>query len=325
MGWTQKNKNKDGCFTLEDWETIYREFRHSDIKHADEIYVSDLNNAGRHFGITGGDVIKEYVPIETESPLPSGIYLSVVDHSGIKLHPWTFPKDELILFELDEVKEILQDSKEFQTQRDIYTKLGIAYKRGVLLYGPPGTGKTTSINMILRKYQHDDVLIFYIRGELNLEFVKSLKNDKRLKIFIFEELTETLKETGLNEILSFLDGELSLDNSYTIATTNYPEKLPGNLVGRPGRFDKLFKINCVSEKDRKIYLEFFLKRTITPEELLLTKNYSMAFLKELLLIVLKQPVLTLKEGISMLNKHLETAKSNFKESPGDDKLHDHIL
>ena len=67
------------------------------------------------------------------------------------------------------------------------------------------------------------------------EFRKYLNSERT--VIVFEEMTERLHSSSIEKILSFMDGEFSWDNTITIATTNYPELFPANLVDRPGRFE----------------------------------------------------------------------------------------
>lgn len=56
--------------------------------------------------------------------------------------------DEVVLE--DSFKEDLRrDTQTFFASKDIYTSLGITWKRGLLLLGPPGNGKTESIKALL--------------------------------------------------------------------------------------------------------------------------------------------------------------------------------
>lgn len=111
-------------------------------------------------------------------------------------------------------------------------------KMGILLYGPPGNGKSTAI---MKLVQSVDAVGITIPRQLAVDgyYMAALKTimSGRKVVFIIEELTERMNQ--LEPILTFLDGEASWDNCVTIATTNYPEELPHNLVDRPGRFDTI--------------------------------------------------------------------------------------
>lgn len=278
--------------------------------------MNDLDNeitvcGNVHYLVQQRDEVHGVIPI-----LPSGLYrLQCANmYDPFRMVPWA-PATATKLFKLDVVEDILKDFNQFREQEQLYTDLQMAYKRGALLYGPPGTGKTSAINMIIESLNLENVLIIYVDSGLPSGLLVELKEDKRLKVFIFEELTQTLDKTNISRFLTFLDGEHSLENCYIIATTNYPEDLPGNIVDRPGRFDKLFKIKDVSSKDKKVYLEYYLGREVTDQELRDMKSFSMAYLKELILKI-KKDNLTVDEAIASLAKHKRTVKDNFKPETG---------
>jgi intein/homing endonuclease len=128
-------------------------------------------------------------------------------------------------------------------------------------------------------------------------FRESLQD--RTTIFMVEELTEAKGKK--EEILSFLDGENSWNNSYAIGTTNYPGKLDKNIVDRPGRFDKVIEVDEPDKQERKKYLESVTNRTYTDKELAMTEGYSFSYLKELVL------------RMELEDKSLETVIEEFEE------------
>jgi predicted AAA+ superfamily ATPase len=131
-------------------------------------------------------------------------------------------------------------------------------KKGFLLYGPPGNGKTTKIMSLFPFAKEKKMRIIIVSKKVDLSDLNDLKVllENEPTIFIFEELTQRTNSEGTEELLTFLDGENSWNNSVVIATTNHPEDLPRNLVDRPGRFDSFIEysnpdvndINALAEK-----------------------------------------------------------------------------
>jgi SpoVK/Ycf46/Vps4 family AAA+-type ATPase len=100
---------------------------------------------------------------------------------------------------------------------------------------------------------------------------------------MIEEITSMMTtHSEVSLLLSFLDGDKSWDNILTIATTNYPHKLPANFVDRPSRFDRLYSVDNPSEKVREIYLTKLMGKAVHPSIIKKTESYSLAYLKELI-------------------------------------------
>lgn len=320
MAWIKKNSNSGPCYYIDRYvRTVHV------IKDLQE--TADLINTAQ-VSTALGELTPRYgfeenpnfycersaISLNAELGLPSGAYTLKAEetYSDSILYPIKSSHDAK-LFELDVVGKVIADFRSFMKQEQVYRDLQLLYKRGVLLYGPPGTGKTTAIQMIVDKCRPKNSVVIYITSSIPRDLIEELREDKRFKIIVFEELTQTLSSTNINRFLTFLDGESSLDNLYVIGTTNYPESLPGNIVDRPGRFDKLFKIDHTSDSDRKTYIKYFLKRVPKADEIASLKSFSMASLKEILLITLKEDI-SITQAVAQVKAHQDTVKSNFKEA-----------
>lgn len=300
-------KRKNGGYGVECQESVYH--------YKENISLENLNDPSRDFydATRSIDYMRELIDFEG-GELPSGVYKCIqMGYDESYLAP-TVLQHDLKLFELDITEKVTKDFKDFVSKEKIYRDLGILYKRGILLYGPPGTGKTTAITSIVDNIRLEDTLVIFCTKLPSTEIMKEFRSEKRLKIFVFEEVTNiTSRMDGISQFLTFLDGEDSFDNVYTIATTNYPEELPGNIVDRPGRFDRLYKIAHLSRDDRFKYLKHFLDRPPTEDELDITSKQSIATIKEWLLMA-KKDGLTLKEADKIVKQHQRAVKDHFKES-----------
>ena len=85
-----------------------------------------------------------------------------------------------------------------------------------------------------------------------------------------------------SSFLSFLDGQASWNNCLILATTNYPERLPGNIIDRPSRFDRVIRVDYPKPDVRKKYLDKMLGESNVDEIMIKkTEGFSIAYMKEI--------------------------------------------
>ncbi len=246
--------------------------------------------------------------------LPSGIYRLTESNWNTYLAEFTLKKPEQFI-PLKASTDVLNDFNTFKESRALYERLKLVYKRGVMLFGPPGTGKTSSIIELINNIDLSNSVVLFINKELPYKFVKGFKNDTRLKIVVFEEFTDILKSCSYSEMLSFLDGENSLENTFIIASTNYPEKLPENIINRPGRFDKIYRIASLTENDINRYLQHF-DLSIGSDMMSRLLGKTIAELKEIILIHFRDG-LTLYQALESINRNKELVANEFKDNKQD--------
>ena len=255
-------------------------------------------------------------------PLPAGVY-------SYEPHLSSDCPERLVVFSTSREEEILEiggtftsvkeDITRFLGKREVFTEINTPYKLGILLYGSPGQGKTILISKLVRDLK--DAVVIYMNpsapvpSKLFLSKLSSLTSDQ-LKVFIFEELTTNLDQEYISWLLSFLDGPVSISNSITIATTNYPESLPENIINRPSRFDKLYEFDNPKAEERKILFAHFMGREATPEEIKDTGGLSVAGIKELCLLV-RINDLTIPEAVARLKERATKCKKQFQKSSGN--------
>lgn len=209
---------------------------------------------------------------------------------------------------------LANDLKNFLQGEEIHRKLGIIYKRGVLLYGAPGCGKTTFLREFIKnEAPKDSVTIFFELMPSN-DLIATMKASlgDRLKILVFEELCAVVENSRIERVLDFLDGEKSLDKCVIFGTTNYPEKLPGNIVDRPSRFSKCYKFKEPNDKERKVLMDYYLMRSATETEIEITRGMSTAALKEIC-ILSHINGMSVEDAAKMLKAHSELVKNDFAE------------
>lgn len=255
--------------------------------------------------------------------LPFGCYQYHVDpNTGEEgLTPITIRNDAYVDTDgtLEETKRSI---RMFLERKHIYKDNNLIYKLGVMMYGPPGMGKTSLIrHLVNNSFPKETVVIFlnFLPANFLMKASDALGPDV-LKVLIFEEFTEVeeklKKNGGTDTLLQFLDGEFSLENSIVLATTNYPEKIPENIVNRPGRFDKLMCFDNPSLKAIKLFLDFFLARQVTDEEVNCVKGLSTAAIKEICLMHRVEDIPFIKAA-ETLKKRKEICANRFKAmAPG---------
>ena len=222
-------------------------------------------------------------------PVPTGMFKLVVSHElGVGLKPYTVRFDDYV--DLQEHTAIIQqDIETFLVKGEDYSKLGLLHRRGLLLWGPPGTGKTILLEYLCSRYA-DEVRILVVPAGFSLRCLADLRphlGDK-IRFVLFEEVTTTVRNDPeqIASFLNFLDGTDSWNRCLVLATTNYPEQLAGNIVDRPSRFDRLYKVDNPQAGARRLYLEAKLgKDAVTDELVRLTKGYSMAYLKDIVVSI----------------------------------------
>ncbi|CAJ0830835.1 2489_t:CDS:2 [Entrophospora sp. SA101] len=182
---------------------------------------------------------------------------------------------------------IKRELETFTSDKDFYQKIGMPYRRGILLYGKPGTGKTSLINAI-SSYLNRDIYFLNLKNicddnELNAAFSSLPANqiivledvDTHSKILHKRELEtrcgmfqnkieETKTDTGrkvssrfscfsLSTFLGCLDGHLMSEGNIIIMTTNHVEVLDPACI-RPGRMDVHLDLGyCTHYQIRKMY------------------------------------------------------------------------
>ncbi|MGV3617273.1 MAG: AAA family ATPase [Fimbriimonas sp.] len=202
--------------------------------------------------------------------------------------------EDLVLAD-DLRNRLAEDIEGFFASRELYEKLGVAWKRGVLLLGPPGNGKTHALKAIVQRLK---VPCLYVRGframytqpTQNIEQVFKRARDMAPCLLILEDLDSLIHSSFLSFFLNEMDGFASNQGVLTVATTNHPERLDPALLERPSRFDRKVTFTLPKRAERRRFLAALDARRdeamrLTETELdavaKRTKEFSFAYLKEL--------------------------------------------
>lgn len=244
--------------------------------------------------------------------LPAGAYrLKPSEDLPMRLEVSDVRDENYIPIESDST--LVKDMERFLQSRDIFEKLKFSYRRGYLLYGEPGTGKTAFIRHLTKQPAFSDALIIWLNFIPPQSIIKALNADPRLKVIVLEELVEQNGALSYNmkHLLEFLDGEATINNCITIATTNYPQFLHKNLADRPSRFDVLYEMKRQPVAVIKTVLESWLGREVNKDEFDFSE-FTLASLKEICLLH-KFHDITLNEAAKKLKKQSRKFEKNFEE------------
>lgn len=195
--------------------------------------------------------------------------------------------DDIVL--LDDVRHVMESNVlNFLENKDIYSKLGLQLKRGVLLHGEPGTGKT-SINKAIMNMTDMTVLNMTasdIGRSKDLEIIYNTARLLKPCILIFDDVDLLIKERNhggrddlLGALLNVMDGVKKNDEIITILTSNNRDTLDKALTERPGRVDVTVEVGRMETEDIiklvDIKLAAFSKSFDTAASCLRGRQYKM--------------------------------------------------
>jgi len=190
--------------------------------------------------------------------VPAGFY-KVQDATGYGnygLKAAATASDDLIDIPGTVADEIFVDIDQFLAVKESYRKFGLTHKRGYLFYGPPGSGKTSLAMMLAKRFitQANGLVVYIDDDDMLVAAVNLLRDVEpgRPVMYLIEEADMIVDST---QCLSILDGEMSVAGAVFVAMTNYKEDLPPRIANRPGRFDRVVKVDCPPEAVQVEYLK----------------------------------------------------------------------
>lgn len=269
-----------------------------------------------NWAVHGGTYVANATPNVTIGSLPAGKYtIKHDDNYGIIFRKSETNTDELLNLPFKEYDGILEDIDKFWQQKEKYKEYNYIHKRGILLHGPAGSGKSSLVHLITDNViEQYNGLVFYIANDYELELtaeafhqILSELEPDRPKIVIVEDVDNFTRGKAIeSRLLGLIDGNATMTNTLTIATTNYPEELPDRIKNRPNRFDTIRQIGFPDESVRRYYLTHKIHdedaHLVDMDEWVeKTENFTIAHIKELItsVIVIGK---TFQESIDNLNE-----------------------
>jgi transitional endoplasmic reticulum ATPase len=180
---------------------------------------------------------------------------------------------------LENVKENLREAVEWPLKTpEIFKNIGIDPPKGILLHGPPGCGKTLLARAVATESEANFISV---RGpEIFSKWVgeseKAIREIFRKgrmaapSIIFFDEFDSLVPSRGsasdsrvtervISQLLTEIDGLISLQNVVVIAATNRPDIIDPAVL-RPGRFDRRVYVPPPDKDARKKILEIMTEK-----------------------------------------------------------------
>ena len=175
---------------------------------------------------------------------------------------------------LGELKQELIEAVEWPLKNpEVFTRLGINPPKGIMLYGPPGCGKTLLARAVATESEANFITIkgpevfskWVGESEKAIREVFRKARMASPTVIFFDEFDSLVPGRGMgyadtgvaerviSQLLTEMDGLISLEDVVLIAATNRPDIIDPAIL-RPGRFDRLI---YVPEPDKDSRLEIF--------------------------------------------------------------------
>ncbi|CAO3630795.1 unnamed protein product [Cunninghamella blakesleeana] len=208
-----------------------------------------------------------------------------------------------VLLKQGQKEALFKDIRLFRHRKEWYNKLGVPYRRGILLYGPPGTGKTSCVQAIASQLKMN-VAILSITSKMDDESVqyhlrtlpyntilliedidhcqgfKITSGKKKSKKQTHDDVNEDNNDNedignggsgGSSEgtvtmtgILNALDGVVAQEGSIVFMTCNDPTDIEPALL-RPGRIDLKLELSYADKSQLKaMYIRFMASYETVP-------------------------------------------------------------
>jgi cell division protease FtsH len=182
-----------------------------------------------------------------------------------------------IILDADIKREIRANTVDFLNKTELWSKLGIPPKRGILLAGEPGTGKTIICKALMAEAEGMTCITtsaYALSDDDYITELYELAQDLAPCLVFIEDIDligQNREEFGyqkgpaLLSLLAVLDGIEEKKEIVTIATTNCLETLDKALAQRPARFDRVIKLTRPGLEQRRELINRLCERILLEE------------------------------------------------------------
>ena len=205
----------------------------------------------------------------------------------------TYSWDDIVISE--SVRKAIETHVEgFLRNRESLRRLGLKFRRGLILEGPPGTGKTLLGKVLADTLDASFMWVSprHIKNPTDFDDILQVARFVAPAVVFFEDLdlfAESREGHGgmaLGELMNQLDGAVDNEDIITIATTNRLEVVEKALRNRPGRFDRVLNIGTMDAPSRRrMLVKLLAKADVSDEDLShlvsATDGYTGAQIEEL--------------------------------------------
>ncbi len=278
---------------------------------------SELNLAPCQWGMIA---LNQFKATSITMPLlPSGVYeINKDEHDGKSVFiKKTVVHDKLIPLK-GLPKQVIDEIRDFWGKESLFKSLGFLHRRGYLFYGSHGTGKSSLVHEIVDGVLSNQGIVFYCDNphlfNEGLSMFRKVEPNRKI-VCVFEDIDAIIKRHGEALILSILDGENQISGVCNLATTNYPELLDKRIVGRPRRFDRVYRIGNLDDEARLAYLKAKLPKGEDPKIWLKqTQGLSIAQISEIIISVLCLGV-PMKQAVEIVTELAQDKASSDGDEP----------
>lgn len=169
--------------------------------------------------------------------------------------------DEILRFENSALNKVCKEIDRFWESKADYDKLGLVHSRGILMHSKPGLGKSVCLQQVVEMMSARGDVVFLVDSAdailAGVSAFRQIEPDRKV-VVSFEEADELCRYNE-RTLLRIMDGDQKLSNVLYLGTTNYLDRIPPRLT-RPGRFDRLIKIDPPTLEHRLQYLSHKLAK-----------------------------------------------------------------